>query len=260
MSLRSLHQRLARRSPREDREKQPKDLKNYHEEKRFSSPQSLIEVLANRIAKTLRRAVKARGYASIVVSSGRVTPVALFEQLSILHVPWSAVWITLSDERWVSVDSPGSNEGLVRRTLLKGPVKEAHFVGLKNDESTPEAGQATCHEALLKVPRPFDVVVLGMGEDGHIASLFSGTPQLAAALDPDVKVLCRPIRPVSAPHPRLTLTLPALLDSRWIVIHIVGDRKRRVYRQACEPGPSNELTVRAILQQNKVPVDVYWAP
>jgi len=226
---------------------------------RFSTPQALAEALAGRIAAELSRAIEARGKASLVVSGGR-TPLALFEQLRQQPLPWSAVWITLADERWVPPDSPDSNEGLVRQGLLQGPASEAHFVGLWNPAPTPEAGQAACAKALEALPRPFEVVVLGMGDDGHTASLFPKAPQLAAALDLEGQALCLPIDPVTAPHPRMTLTLPALLASRWIVLHLVGETKWQVYQQASTPGPVNELPVRAVLQQTKVPIDVYWSP
>ena len=230
-----------------------------HGERRFSSPQSLAEVLASKIAETLRQAVKARGTASLVVRGGR-TSMTLFEQLQYQDIPWTNVWITLTDERWVSRDAPDSNEGLVRKMLLRGTAKEAHFIGLKNEAEIPEAGQAACNATLMALPRPFDVVVLGMGNDGHIASLFPQMPELAAALDPTGDAICIPSRLNGSFQPRMSLTLAALLNSRWIVLHIVGDSKRRVYREACLPGPASEFTIRAVLQQTQVPVDVYWAP
>ena len=103
-----------------------------HREKRFSSPQSLAETLAQQIAKELCQAVRARKTASLIVPGGR-TPMVLFEQLQHQDIPWSAVYITLTDDRWIATDAPDSNEGLVRKMLLRGAAKNARFVGLKNN-------------------------------------------------------------------------------------------------------------------------------
>lgn len=225
----------------------------------FSNPQALVDALADSIAADLRHALEARDQASLVVSGGR-TPLPLFTRLNQESVPWPSVWITLADERWVPADSPDSNEGLVRQSLLSGPASHAHFIGLKNAAQTPEQGETACSEAIKVMPRPFDVVILGMGDDGHTASLFPQAPQLDKALDPDSRAICMAIDPVTAPHPRMTLTLAALLDSRRIILHIVGDSKWQIYKQACTPGPVSEFPVRAVLQQTKVPIDVYWSP
>lgn len=225
----------------------------------FSNSQALIEALADSIAADLHHAVETRGQASLVVSGGH-TPVPLFKELSLEPVPWPSVWVTLADERWVPPDSPDSNEALVRQSLLTGPAAHAHFVGLKNASQTPGQGEAGCSESLKPVPRPFDVVILGMGDDGHTASLFPKAPQLTDAIDPDGRATCMAIDPVTASHPRMTLTLAALLDSRRIILHIVGDNKWQVYKKACAPGPVSEFPIRSVLQQTKVPVDVYWSP
>lgn len=229
-------------------------------EQRFADAEGLAQALAERVAEKLSAAVEARGKASLVVSGGR-TPLPFFERLKNQSVPWSSVWITLADERWVDPGHPDSNEGLVRGSLLDGSAAEAHFIGLKTAAANPEDGQAACAEALEAMPRPFDVVVLGMGDDGHTASLFPQAPQLDAALDLGNARVCMGIDPVTARHPRMTLTLSALLDSCWIVLHLVGESKWQVYRQAhAAASPIKELPIRAVLHQDKVPVDVYWSP
>jgi 6-phosphogluconolactonase len=110
------------------------------------------------------------------------------------------------------------------------------------------------------VPHPFDVVVLGMGEDGHTASLFPGSLALARGLEPTATPACIAVNALAAPHARVSLNLAALLDSRRIVLHIEGDAKWAVYQRARGPGTAAELPVRAILQQKEIPVDVYWSP
>jgi 6-phosphogluconolactonase len=228
-------------------------------EHRFPDRDALAAALAGEIKVDLEEAIAVRGTTSLVVSGGR-TPTRLFAQLRDEKLDWTRTWVTLADERWVETTSADSNERLVRENLLVGPAAAAHFVGLKNPAPTPEAGADWATRALTRVPHPFDVVVLGMGEDGHTASLFPGSMALARGLDPAAAPTCIAVNALVAPHARVSLNLAGLLDSRRIVLHIEGDAKWAVYQRARTPGPPAELPVRAILQQKEVPVDVYWSP
>ena len=228
-------------------------------EHRFPDREALAAALAGEIKVDLEEAIAARGATSLVVSGGK-TPARLFEQLRDEKVDWTRTWVTLADERWVETTSEDSNERLVRENLLVGSAAAAHFVGLKNPAATPEAGADWVTRALTRVPHPFDVVVLGMGQDGHTASLFPGSMALARGLDPAAPPACIAVNALVAPHARVSLNLAALLDSRRIVLHIEGDTKWAVYQRARTPGTSAELPIRAILQQKEVPVDVYWSP
>jgi 6-phosphogluconolactonase len=173
---------------------------------------------------------------------------------------WSAVCVALADERWVDPSDPASNEKLVRDVLLQGPAAAARFQGLKNGAPTPDMGAVSAWETFARVPRPFDATVLGMGDDGHTASLFPGSPNLPNALDPAAAAGCVGMRAPAAPRPRLSLNLSALLDSRRIVVLITGDAKWRTYLAACAPGPEQEMPVRAVLRQTRAPVEVMWSP
>ena len=157
----------------------------------FPDQDSLLSTIAEEVAGRLSAAVEERGSASLVVSGGR-TPEALFQRLSRAEIPWSKVTVTLADERWVPESDPDSNAALVKRTLLQGRAAEARFLPLYGGEETPEAGQAACEQRLEEIERPFDLVLLGMGEDGHTASLFPGAETLQAALDPEGTGLCLP--------------------------------------------------------------------
>jgi 6-phosphogluconolactonase len=227
-------------------------------EHRFPDRQALAAALAGELKVDLEEAIAVRGAASLVVSGGR-TPELLFGRLSAEKIDWTRTWVTLADERWVETNSEDSNERRARENLLVGAAAAAHFVGLKNPAPTPEAGADWATRALTRVPHPFDVVVLGMGEDGHTASLFPGSMALARALDPTAPPACIAINALVAPHARMSLNLAALLESRRIVLHIEGDAKWAVYQRARAPGTAAELPVRAILQQKEVPVDVYWS-
>ncbi|HKU13143.1 MAG TPA: 6-phosphogluconolactonase [Steroidobacteraceae bacterium] len=228
-------------------------------EHRFPDRHALAAALAGEIKVDLEEAIAARGAASLAVSGGR-TPTLLFTQLHQEKLDWSRLWITLADERWVDTTADTSNERLVRENLLVGAAAAAHFVGLKNPAPTPEAGADWATRALTRVPRPFDVILLGMGDDGHTASLFPGSLALARALDPTAPPACVAINALVAPHARVSLNLAALLDSRRIVLHIEGEAKWAVYQRARMPGTTAELPVRAVLHQKEVPVDVYWSP
>src|SRR5277367_167052 len=184
--------------------------------------------LSSKIAASLNAAIAARGLASLVVSGGK-SPVTLFETLRAESLDWSRVCVALVDERWVDPTDPSSNEKLVRDVLLKDAAAAARFIGLKNGAPTPDLGAVSAWETFARVPRPFDAVVLGMGDDGHTASLFPRSPNLASALNPAAIAGCVGMRSPVAPHPRMSLNLSALLGSRRIVVLITGAQKWNTY-------------------------------
>lgn len=228
-------------------------------EHRFPDATALAHALAGEIKVDLEEAITARGVASLIVSGGS-TPKKLFGALSGEPLAWDKTWITLADERWVETSDAASNERLVREHLLINGAAAAHFVGLKNPAPTPEAGADWASRALTRVPHPYDLLMLGMGLDGHTASLFPGSLTLSRALDSATPPGCVAVNALTAPHARVSLNLAALLDSRRIVLHIEGDAKWQVYQRARAAGSTAEMPVRAILQQKEVPVDVYWCP
>jgi 6-phosphogluconolactonase len=214
----------------------------------------LAERLANRIARLLDDAITARGQALIAVSGGK-SPAAMFGALCHAVIDWSRVTVAQVDERWVEPHHADSNSGLIRDHLLRGAAAAARFVPMKNDAADARAGQAACEEALRALPPPFDVVLLGMGEDGHTASLFPHAAELKEGLRTDA--LCLAITPPAAPHQRLSLSLKGLLESRLLVLQIGGPAKETVYRAAFGEGPVEDMPVRAVLRQDKVPVEVW---
>jgi 6-phosphogluconolactonase len=227
--------------------------------KRFRSRQALVSAVAGNIAAQLAGAIAARERASLLVSGGH-SPAPLFEQLRTQLLEWSRVSVALVDERWVEPTDPASNERFVRERLLRDGAAEAHFFGLKNPAPSPDLGAAAAWSGLAQLSRPADVTVLGMGDDGHMASLFPGSPNLKIALDLDASEGCIGMCSPSAPHARISMNLRALLDSRHIVIFLLGDAKWRTYAAACGSGPVEEMPVRAVLRQQRVPVQVVWAP
>jgi 6-phosphogluconolactonase len=226
---------------------------------KFVDGEALSQALCDQLAAAIRTALSARGLASLVVSGGK-SPRRLFELLSTAELDWSRVCVALADERWVDSSDPGSNEKLVRDALLQGPAAAARFIGLKNKAPTPDLGAVAAWETFARVPRPFDAVVLGMGDDGHTASLFPRSPNLAGALNASAVAGCVGMWSPVAPHPRLSLNLSALLDSRRIVLLLNGAAKWTVYEAACAEGPVQDMPIRAVLRQRRTPVEVMWSP
>ena len=227
--------------------------------KRYPDAAALADGLAADIAASLSRAIAQRGLASLVVSGGN-SPKALFQALSKRPLDWSRVCVALADERWVGPTEAGSNEKLVRDNLLHDAAATARFAGLKNAAPSPDLGAVSAWEAFARIPQPFDVTVLGMGDDGHTASLFPRSPNLPNALDTSAAAGCVGMRAPTEPHARLSLNLAALLGSRLIYILLLGDAKLKTFTAASGLGPVEEMPVRAVLRQDRTPVEVVWAP
>lgn len=216
--------------------------------------------LAERIAEQLRAAISERGHALLAVSGG-TTPKAFFARLSLETLDWSHVKITLVDERWVPESDDRSNAKLVETTLLKNAAASANFVPLYTATPTPEDGLAATTARIAALRLPFDAVVLGMGDDGHTASFFPGGDRLTDALDLAGTAPVIPMRAPDAGEPRITLSLPMLLNTRSLFLLVAGDKKRDVLADArLGLGPARDYPVRAVLTQTRVPVSVYWCP
>jgi 6-phosphogluconolactonase len=214
---------------------------------------------ADAAAALLAGALAGAGARSLVVTGGS-SPGAVYDRLAALDLDWSDVTVTLSDDRWVDPASPLSNEGLIRRRLLTGQAAKARYVPLKGAAATPQ-DDAEAVEGVLKGLAPWSAVLLGMGEDGHIASLFPGDPDLAARLDPDGPRWCVgvPVAGLEPFVPRISLTARALLDARLIVLLISGEAKRGLVGQIAANAAFTP-PVAAILRQSRIPVSVLWAP
>jgi 6-phosphogluconolactonase len=224
----------------------------------FPTPEALAEALAGTIAAAIIKRLEKDGAAAIAVSGG-TTPVRFIQALSKKSLNWSAVTITLVDERWVPADSPRSNAGLVRKNLLQGPASAASFVPLADAATTPEQGKAGIEQAIRALNLPFAAVTLGMGNDGHTASFFPGGDRLAEALKPSRGQIVETMHAEGAGEPRVTLTLPLLLAADMIAIQIEGAEKRAALDAAMQPGPATDMPIRAVLASQPAP-DIFWCP
>lgn len=223
----------------------------------FDSRTELDHHLAGNVAALLADDIIARGCATLVVSGGR-TPQGFFHALSQTDIAWSKVNITLADERWVDANHADSNEKLVREHLCINQAISARFLSLKNSAPSAELGQAVCAEQLGDLGS-FSAVILGMGDDGHTASLFPGTKSLATGLDLSSGLSCLAVQPLDAPHERMSLSLPRLLDCQKLFLHIVGESKAQMLNQVAAGTDASEYPVRAVLQQQTTPIEIYYA-
>ena len=214
-------------------------------ERLFTARTELADTLAQDVADELLRVIEAKGKATLAVSGG-TTPTLFFDKLSRTALPWHRVTVTLVDERQVPETSDRSNARLVRDHLLKNEAAAATFVPLYGNDAAADTA-------------PFDVVILGMGADGHTASFFPGGDTLAEAIDADTS---RRIVAITAPgsgEPRLTFTLPAIEQAGRIKLHIEGAEKKSVLMKALGDGPEEDMPVRAVLR-SATPLTLYWCP
>ncbi len=223
----------------------------------FDSRQQLDLQLADKVAKVLADDLSTSGSAILVVSGGR-TPRGLFTELSRIDIDWARVLITLADERWVDDQHADSNHKLVRENLCVERAALAQFVPLKNAAESARQGEAECAAALAALGR-FSLVLLGMGDDGHTASLFPGAPELSRGLDLHSGIDCLAIQPTAATHERMSLSLPRLLNTRQIVLHLAGAEKLQVLERVRAGSDVAEYPVRGVLQQQAAAVDIYYA-
>ncbi len=212
-------------------------------ERQFADRDRLAWNLASDVASALRTAIARNGKAVLAVSGG-TTPTLFFDKLSAMDIGWPQVTVTLVDERQVPETSERSNARLVKAHLMKDKAAAATFVPLFEN---PDAART----------ENFDVVVLGMGNDGHTASFFPCGDTLDKVLDPKGTEKLMAISAPGAAEPRLTFTLPMLLNASHILLHIEGPDKRTTLDKALGEGPIEDMPIRAVLR-SAVPVTVYW--
>ena len=225
----------------------------------FADGAELAEALATRVASQLAEAVAARGEAAIAVSGGS-TPKAFFKALSARDIDWSKVVITLVDERFVPPENDRSNHALVDTWLRRDRASASKFLPLYHAVADVEDAAFVATGDAKRLPRPFDVVILGMGGDGHTASFFPGGDNLERALNPKTPRSVVTMRAEDAGEPRLTFTFSALQDARLLVLHIEGEAKKPVIDTALAQGAAGPLPIARVIANAASDTEIYWAP
>ncbi len=218
---------------------------------------ALAETVATIVADAVNAGITQRGHANLVFSGGS-TPELFLPFVAALNLPWQQVNITLADERWVDEDSPYSNTAMLRRTLLQHTTPPANFIPLKNAAATAAAGAAAIRAGLPPIDQHYDLVLLGMGNDGHFASLFPGTPRLAELLSPTntERIAAIPAPRTAAPAvERISMTLAELKRSERLVLVLQGETKLNVFKRAYSMADELQAPIVALGD-----VEVIWCP
>ena len=223
----------------------------------FEQRQLLDEALADKVATLLTAALESKGKASIAVSGGS-TPKGFFQALSKKKLAWQAITITLADERWVDIDSSDSNTKLVHEYLMQNEAVKAKFFHLKQGEILSDETLTDLNLAANQQILPLDVLILGMGEDGHTASLFPCSNEITQCLAKDSQALLK-VTPKTAPHQRISFSFAALAQSKNTFLHISGISKKQVLAKAIAGQVCKEMPIRAFLQAPNINTQVYWA-
>ncbi len=222
---------------------------------RFATRQAASEAAADRVAELLGHRLAHQPLASAVVCGG-TTPTECFEALSQYSLDWDRVRFSLSDERWVPNDHEDSNEKLIRDSLLVGKAELAELQPVYAADTTP---QARCDELQDTLPvLPFSFSLIGVGVDGHFASLFPDADNLDLGLSTESDRLYVPVDTAASPHTRVSMTLAGISRADEVVLLIFGDDKLEIYQRAMKE--SNGFPVSRLLRQKRAPVRVFWAP
>jgi 6-phosphogluconolactonase len=230
----------------------------------FENRNHLLTALIAECVDILSESLSKNGCATLLVSGGS-TPAPLYEALSKTDLAWKKIKVALVDERWVDEDHSASNEALIKRCLLINNAKAASFTGMKTPANRPAQGQPATESNYRALPQPFTLAILGMGNDGHTASLFPHAAGLSKALRDDNDQLTAAINAkqstVTGPNTeRLSLTFAGLMKCERLIILLTGEDKLSVFDSAMKPGSFEDMPIRALLNQEKVPVEMYWAP
>lgn len=222
----------------------------------FDNATALNQQFATEIHQHLAEAISLRGQAYLVVSGGR-TPQQLFNTLAQMPLDWSKVVITLADDRFLPETAADSNERLVKASLLQHAASAASFISLYAPQQLAEDAVPELLARVAHLPT-FDVVILGMGEDGHTASLFPCSAELSAGLAEGAADLLA-VNPTTAPYQRISFSRRRLQNSRAVYLHLVGASKLQVLQQATSDNDVTKMPIRAFIQQTDPELSVMYA-
>jgi 6-phosphogluconolactonase len=228
-----------------------------HDFYEFDSREELAQILAEDVADSLQIAISIKGRAMLAVSGGS-TPAPFFKALAQQPLDFAKLTLIMVDERWVATNHADSSERLLHEAFAGLPVKI--FSLAPNDGENVDDGVRRLDSALRATNFAPDIAILGMGDDGHTASLFPNHPALKAGLSMVGDDLC--VAVANSPKPpleRVTLTYNAIMRSDAIILHITGEAKRAVYEQAANAKDIHSLPISAFIKQSEKPFCVYYA-
>lgn len=225
----------------------------------FASHADWAEACAERLAGALRAGLAEGGRAAFAGAGGS-TPEPIYCRLAGAALDWSKVAVTLVDERYVPESDPASNAALIKRSLLIGSAGSATFVPLYSAQVTVDRAGSVASQALAAEAPRMDAVLLGMGEDGHICSMFPENPTLKTLLTPSLKPAIYGVPEgrdgMAPPQERLSMNLPWLIGARRVVLALTGKQKRAVFEREAEGDPITQPI--AALIAHGAPLDVLW--
>lgn len=230
-------------------------------ETRHDSADALAEALAAQLAGSIGSALAERGRAVLALAGGR-TPFPVYRRLAQAPLDWDKVTVLPTDERWVGHDDAACNWRELRAAF--SAARGAHVLPLTPAQASTPVSAALAQATLAALPEPFDTSLLGMGGDGHFASLFPGAVELAAGLDlddpEDALVLHPDPLPPEAPYPRISLSAGRLLRSRRLLLVVIGEGKRAVLERARQRNDPATLPICALLHHPTTQLEIHWSP
>lgn len=221
--------------------------------------EALTAALARELSGVIEQALAERGRAVLALAGGR-TPFPLYRRLAETPLDWPRVTLLPTDERWVQAEHPASNLREMRSAFAA--ARGLRLLSLTPVEPSTKPGAEFALAALAEIASPFDAVLLGMGGDGHFASLFPGAAELDEGLQgaADALVVHPEPLPPEAPFPRISLSAGRLLNTRRLLLAITGEPKRAVLQRAQAQDDARALPICAMLHQSRAPLEVHWSP
>lgn len=208
------------------------------------------------VCEKLKNAINDKNQASLVVSGGS-TPKILFKFLSEQDISWDKVTITLADERCIAANNSANNGKMIRETLLQGFAANANFLSLYDDPLSKTQAIENVTSKLSTINLPYDVVILGMGDDGHTASIFPQASNIEQALDMNNNDICVLVDPVTATPLRITQTRKQLLSARHLLLHFFSDSKRLLFNKLLHEKASVQFPISYFIHQDQTELSVY---
>ena len=227
----------------------------FHE---FKNTEDTIGALAQKISAEIQQTLSEQTECSLALAGGN-TPKPLYQHLSQQALPWHKINATLTDERWLEPSDASSNQNMIWHSLIQNKAVEINFVPLKNPYATPELGKAECEAILNQTIPSLDLVVLGMGDDGHFASIFPNMENTQSLLNISNHQKCEAANPENK-EPRMSLSLSYLLTAKHIYLLISGNDKKTIIDSVLErKAEHTAYPVCSLLMQTGTPISIYWS-